>query len=160
MPGWRRAKEALCICHGETHSAATAGSASGTHRGTPRRVAWARRAIGSEPCEAWARLLGPQGIAREGTLAHPVEGDHYSIATATGDRFAGRVQVYREGSDFAATVDGMNHALFRVGIESCFGPTEAQLWMSTWGVPEAGVRELKERFDRLLEGLFPARRGA
>jgi len=130
------------------------------HRGTPRRVAWSRREIGTGIAEAWSRLLGPQGIVREGTLDHPAEGDRYSIVTATGDRLAGRVQVFREGSDFAATVDDLDNALFRLGIETCFGAAEAQLWMSTWGVPEGAVRELKERFDRLLEGLFPAERPA
>lgn len=54
-----------------------------------------------------------------------------------------------------ATLDGMNSALFRLGIESCFGPPEAGLWMSTWTVPEDEVRDLQGRFDRLLEGLFP-----
>jgi len=128
------------------------------HRGTPRRVAWSRRQIDCEAGEGWSRLIGPHGIAREGALDNPAEGDRYAIVTAGGDRFAGRVQVYRDGTDFAATVEGMNNALFRLGIESCFGPIEAQLWMSTWGVPEAEVRELKGLFDRLLEGLFPAGR--
>lgn len=70
------------------------------------------------------------------------------------------MQVFKKGSDFAGTVDGMNDALFRLGIESCFGAPEAQLWMSTWGVPESDVRALEERFDGLLARLFPEQRGA
>jgi uncharacterized protein YndB with AHSA1/START domain len=130
------------------------------HRGTPRHVAWSRRDIGIDAGEAWSRLMSSQGIVREGTLDNPVEGDHYAIVTATGDRLAGRVQVCKKGSDFAGTVDGMNDALFRLGIESCFGAPAAQLWMSTWGVPESDVRALEERFDGLLARLFPAQPGA
>jgi uncharacterized protein YndB with AHSA1/START domain len=130
------------------------------HRGAPRRVAWARRAVGVDAGEAWARLTGPRGIVREGRLASPAEGDRYSIVTATGDRLAGRVEVFHEGSDFAGTVEGMDDALFRIGIESCFGPVEAQVWMSTWSVPEGDVRALAGRFERLLQDLFPVRQQA
>lgn len=125
------------------------------HRGVRRQVAWARREIGVPAAEAWKRLMSRDGLLRSGRLDAPKEGQRYEIETARGDRLAGIVQVFRDGSDFAGTVEGMNNALFRLGIESCFGAPEAQIWVSTWGVPQAEVHAMEGRFADLLGELFP-----
>ncbi|MGH9750230.1 MAG: SRPBCC family protein [Candidatus Polarisedimenticolia bacterium] len=127
------------------------------HRGTPRRVVWERVPLPVPVGEAHARLMGPGGLLREGSLAGLKEGDPYAFTTATGDPFRGTVLV-NEAPDFAGTAENWKDGLFRLHLEDCTGVREAGLWLATWGVPEADLEGLRTRFRSILEALFPKER--
>ncbi|MFQ5695616.1 MAG: SRPBCC domain-containing protein [Terriglobia bacterium] len=128
------------------------------HRGTPRLVAWARTATPLPPEEAWKRLLSPQGLLRQGTLANLREGDRYSITAATGDALQGVVQVLAPPKDFSASVENLNNALFRVLLDKHRGIPEAIIWLSAYGLPPAEVQAFQARWTEHLRQLFPEAR--
>ena len=144
------------VSRGWTHELGSLKHYLARHHGERRNVAWVRREIGVPASEAWSRLMSSDGLLKKGKLDRPVEGKRYEIELASGDRMAGVVQMFRPGTDFAGTIEGLNDGLFRVGIESCFGSPEAQLWISTWGVPEADLRAIEGRLTDMMTRLFPA----
>lgn len=113
------------------------------HRGTPRRVAWAwaKTSLPAEQC--YARLMGPAGLVREGSVAGLREGDPYRVVAATGDVFQGVVITNDPPRDFAGTVAALNDGIVRFWAEV----GTASIWISTWGVGESIVRGLDLRWQ-------------
>lgn len=126
------------------------------HRGTQRATAWKRLPIQVPFDDAWKKLTGPHGLAARGSLNGLREGDPYSITAATGDEFRGRVLVYNPPRDFAATVENLNDALLRLGIEpSGHGSWEIWFWVAAYGRPASEMEALKARWTAQLQKLFP-----
>ncbi len=127
------------------------------HRGTPRHVAWARRLIGVPTAEAWQRVMSARGVLAEGTLDGLREGDTFSFRTVDGDRFEGRFFQSNPGRDFSGTVNNWNNALMRIQFDDLPGRgyRDAQLWISTYGVPAADVAALEQRWKAMLERVLP-----
>ena len=128
------------------------------HAGRDRVVAWPRAPVRGTAAEAWRRLLGREGLVREGRIEGLVEGDRYRVMAATGDMLEGdgggerpAVRVRGDGrrverrSPSLRTHDGR-------GPEQKDGHA-AGAFASTWGVPRADVDALGERWRRLLDEL-------
>lgn len=119
------------------------------HLDSPRHVAWCRRpADGGKPA-AWSRLTGPDCMLREGSLDGLRPGDAYAITTAAGDRFEGRVILNLPPTEFAGTVDNLDHALLRFGVENYGRGPETSIWLSTWGADDP-AEPYRHRFTELL----------
>lgn len=127
------------------------------HCGTPRAVALVRHRTDVPHAEAWKRLLSPQGLLREGSLENLREGDRYSITAATGDRLEGVVQFLAPPQGFSGTVEKLNKALFRVHLEELLGVRQAWVWLSTYGLPRKEVDAFRDRWQNLLDKLFPGK---
>lgn len=128
------------------------------HLGTPRLVVWARQALGTSVEEGWKRLMGREGLVREGSLGGKKEGDRYSITTATGDRMEGTVYVLDPPKDLCATVENMNGALLRLRLDNGCGSQaspEANFWVSCYGLSQKEVDAFEERVASLLRRLHP-----
>lgn len=126
------------------------------HRGTPRRAAWVRVGIDMELAGAWDRLFGPDGLAADAAVANAREGDAYALRPRGGDPLDGKVVYLGPPRDFAATVASFNDALLRVKIDEYGGQREANLWLSTYGVPLDRVAAFEEQGERILRRLFPS----
>ena len=128
------------------------------HRSTKREVIHAKTSIEGMPLnEAWNRLMSPEGLLAEGDLAGRRPGDRYAIATATGERLEGEIQINNPPKDLAATVRSLNDAFLRLRIdEGCFTAPhpEVNLWLSTYGLPAQQLAALQTSFESLLSGLF------
>ena len=126
------------------------------HRGTPRRVVWARRVISVPRADAWKRLMSAQGLLHEGSLANLREGDRYRFGSADGDVLEGLVHRSEPPVDFIGTVENLNDAFLRVQLDDLpmRDYKDVNLWLSTYGLPEAQVRGLEERWKVMLERLF------
>lgn len=129
------------------------------HLGRKRRMIWARAPIGMPEPQAWRRLMGTDGLVREGRLEELSEGDRFAIRTAGGDALQGTVVLYAPPKDFAGVVENLGHSYLRATIEDCFGAVEAQIWLSTWSLPEEQAEGLEKRLGNLLANLFPAEPG-
>ena len=128
------------------------------HLGHDRIVAWPRASVRAAAAEVWSRLLGRDGLAREGRIEGLAEGEPYRAVAATGDVFEGTVVVNHPPYEFAGTVKGMNDAFVSLRTHEAAGPQEkdghaAGLFASTWGVPRPDVEALGDRWRRLLERL-------
>ncbi len=125
------------------------------HAGQARLVAWPR--VQAEmPREAiYEKLAGPGGIFVEGVLGKLREGGTYSLRTSTGEVWSGRVAFIMPPRGFCVTVDSLNKALAWLTIEGAGGSFEAQLWFSTYGLPQERVtqRELQwsAEFQKILK---------
>ena len=127
------------------------------HRGTPRLAAWARKRIRLSSEEAWQKLMSPAGLLERGSLEGLREGDRYSITTATGDELRGRVYMNVPPQDFSGTVENLNDAVFRVGIEPFGdGGQGISIWLAAYGRPVKEMEAFKARWDAQLDKLFPA----
>jgi len=121
------------------------------HAGEHRRVAWAMRRLQIPEADAWARLMGGDGLLAEGTIAERGEGDAYSIRTASGLRLEGTVHINQPPLDFSGTVANLNDALFRLGLEPGKEGRTAVLWLATYGLAQETVSEIADGFDAIFE---------
>ena len=128
------------------------------HRGTPRCVAWARKLISLAPEEAWQKLVRDGGLVTEGSLDGLKQGNAFRIRMATGDTFEGEVAANDAPLSFAAITRNWNRALLQIRFDDLplRGYRDVNLWLSTYGVAEAEVRALENRWKALLDRLFPA----
>lgn len=128
------------------------------HRGTKREVAWARVAFALPMGEAWARIMGREGLDCAGALRAPCSGQSYALTSAAGDSFSGTISVIEPPLDFVGTVDRLNNALLHVRLEptgcSLAGTPEASIWLSAYGVGASAVRAFEDRYTALLRGLL------
>lgn len=128
------------------------------HHGEKRHAVWVRRKTSLSREEAWNRLLGPEGLVREGSLQDLKADERYSVTAATGDRFEGIVHTFYPKWQFGATVENLNDSLLRVELEPGSGDTiTAYVWLSAFGLPEAKINAFCNRWQDRLEKLFPER---
>jgi uncharacterized protein YndB with AHSA1/START domain len=125
------------------------------HPNRDRHVAWVRKFIVVSPQEAWNRVTGPEGLGVN--LAGAKEGDRFRLTTPDGDAFEGTLHLLHPLLDFSGVVHNWNDALLRVQLDRLpmRGYADAQLWLSTYGVPPEKVNALEARWQGLLEDLFP-----
>lgn len=120
------------------------------HPGQRRIVATAKAAYTGGDDEAWARLTEPGGWFGSSGLSGLTDGGRYAFETPTGETLEGDVAFWQPPWQFTGTVDGWNGGLFRV--ELCEGA--ATVWMSTFGVDEADVAALEQKWRASLGQLF------
>jgi uncharacterized protein YndB with AHSA1/START domain len=128
------------------------------HRGTPRRVAWARR-FRQEPADAaWRKLLAADALLAEGSLEGLRAGDRFRFRTAAGETFEGQVHAHVAGQEFAGIVENWKHGMLRIQLDELplRNYRDVNLWLQTWGVPEERMRALESQWTALIERLFPA----
>jgi len=123
------------------------------HPGQPRLVAWPRHKAEIPRETIHAKLTGANGIFAEGA-AGLREGARYSLRTATGDLWSGRVEFMRPPRGFCVSVESLNNALAWLTIEGAGPKHDAQLWFSTYGLPHAKVAELETRWASELKRIL------
>ncbi len=121
------------------------------HPGVPRDMVYGRKKTPLTREEAFARLTGPAGLAREGTLRGLGVGERYRVVTAVGDVLEGEVVLADEPVHLAATVDNLSDALLFLEIEPGEDGVTPGLWLSTYGLSGDRVAGLRERFARLYD---------
>lgn len=108
------------------------------HDGEDRDVIYLRRQIPVDVADAWERVLSEDGLG-----ANPLDGTVFDEARP---------------HQYAAVVDDLGGALFRVSVEpSMTGPDarEVVLWLQAWGDGRKRLPEYEAKWRPLLEKLFP-----
>ena len=108
------------------------------HAGEERDVVYLRRRTPIEADEAWNRVFSPEGLG-----PRPL---------------AGEVFDERAGRQYAALVDTLGGALFRVSMEPCMVDPELRdvtLWLQAWGDARDRLPAIEAEWRALLERLFP-----
>jgi hypothetical protein len=124
------------------------------HKGHDRRMAWARATTPLELDQAWARVTGSEGLAREGRLEGLREGDPYRIRSAQNDVFEGQVINCKPPWDFSGTVAGLGDSLLRVAADRFTGRTSLNIWLSYWGPDPSPVDGVERRWQGMLNALL------
>ena len=120
------------------------------HAGTQRRVAWPRRKTELSREEAYRRLAAAGGLFREGAGGLK-DGGEYMLESAGGESYEGRVEFVRPPRGFCVTVRQLNDALFWLTIEGIAGQLEAQIWLSTYNLPQAKVEAFEKEWAGMLK---------
>lgn len=121
------------------------------HRGQNRRVAWVRKDVSGQPSVVMPNVIGPNGLAFRGAIAGLKEGDAYRLElVGTGLVFEGKVAVNTPPRAFAGTVSGLNNGFARVEMENCAGSEQIWAWVSTYGVPQAVVDDVKAKMAAVM----------
>ena len=124
------------------------------HPGLPRVVAWPRQKVEMPRTTIYERLIAPGGIFADGAATNLREGERYSLRTATGDTWNGRVEFVRPPRGFCVTVEPLNDALAWLTIEGAGPDHDTQLWFSTYGLPKEQVAELETRWAEELKRIL------
>ena len=124
------------------------------HAGQPRLVAWPRVPVEMAREIIYERLAGTNGIFAEGSLGKLREGATYSLRTSTGDVWSGRVAFIMPPRGFCVTIDSLNGALAWLTIEGAGGTFEAQLWFSTYGLPQERVTQLETQWAAQMKKIL------
>jgi len=125
------------------------------HAGTPRHVAWPRQKVTLSREEAYRRLAAPGGLFREGA-GGLTAGNEYMLEASTGENFEGQVEFVQPPRGFCLSVRHLNDALFWVTIEGIPGEHEVQLWLSTYGVPQAKIEGFEKEWSGVLGRMLSA----
>jgi len=116
------------------------------HPGEQRRVARARVPFRRSAEKVWKRIAGPGGWLGSRGLVNLESAGRYSVTAATGERLAGVIHNWQPPLQFSGTVDEWNEALFRIQLWG----GELTVWLSTYGVEEALLRQLEMRWQKSL----------
>jgi uncharacterized protein YndB with AHSA1/START domain len=128
------------------------------HAGSDRMTAWPKANVRGTAAEVWKRLLGREGLTRDGGIEGLREGDRYRVTTAAGDALEGRVLVNDPPYEFSGSVASLKDGLIAIRTHDVAGPEPkhghaASVWLSSWGAPQTDVAELGARWKKLLDGL-------
>jgi uncharacterized protein YndB with AHSA1/START domain len=124
------------------------------HAGQARLVAWPRVQVEMAREIIYEQLAGTNGIFAEGSLGKLREGATYSLLTSLGDEWSGRVAFIMPPRGFCVTIDALNGALSWLTIEGAGGTFEAQLWFSTYGLPQERVTELETQWAAQMKKIL------
>lgn len=125
------------------------------HRGTARRMVWARRRVRGERERVLERLLGDGGLGVAAGPAAAFARGQAARLTGLGERaLDARVLDHRPGRSFAAALPGLNDGLLFLEVEPGTAEVHAGVWISTYGVGADRVDELQRRLDARLSA-FP-----
>ncbi len=124
------------------------------HSGEERRVAWARLPVALTRTDVYTKLLKPGGLFREDARTHLTAGRKFALTSASGDKLSGRVELVKEPRGVCLRVEEWKDALLWVTNERVNGKLDAQVWISTFGVPLNRVEHLKEIWNGRLKVIF------
>jgi len=124
------------------------------HRDEDRRVAWPRLPVNVSHEEAYRRLLGKDGLFREDAAAILLPGKKFALTSFAGDTISGQVELVKEPRGVCLRVSEWNNALFWVTIEGAGGKFDAQVWISTFGLPQSRVEALREEWLARLQSVL------
>ena len=115
------------------------------HTGVPRMVAWPRFNVPMTRKTVYERLAAPVDIFVDGAQTLRA-GEPYSLRTAFGEIWSGRVQFMAAPRGFCVSVESLNDALAWLTIEGSGSEHDAQMWFSTYGLPRVRVDEIEKEW--------------
>ena len=124
------------------------------HPTVSRDVAWPRVSAPLEREVAYRKLTAPGGLFREDS-SKLQPGEIYTLTSKSGKRFTGEVQFVRAPRGFCVGVRELNDALLWLTIESGGeGKIDAQLWLSSYGIPTGSVKQFEQEWQQRLQEIL------
>ena len=119
----------------------------------PRHVAWARQKTALARSEVYARLVQAGGLFQEST-AGLREGDAVALTTIPGQKWTAVAHSSQADRGYCISAAELKDALFWVTIEGAPGAVEAQVWISTFSLPQDEVDGLQRTWQARLASLL------
>lgn len=119
------------------------------HPGEDRRLARARKKIALSRQEIWDRLTGDSGlgVSRRDDDAYVFSREH---------NLGGDVWIWNPPKDLAGSVTSLNDAALWIALEAGGKAIHLDMTLSAYGVDEGPVRQVQERWQTMLDSLFPS----
>jgi uncharacterized protein YndB with AHSA1/START domain len=128
------------------------------HHGKSRHVGWARVTlpVQTSAASAWQRLLSENGVWLKPIFPHPQEGDRCEIHLGTGEILQAVMQYFDPPNFFCATLENLQQSFLRawVWMDKLHGFGEANIQISTYGLPKEISENFEKRWNELLRRLF------
>ena len=122
------------------------------HRGIPRQLISWRTPSRLPRREAFARLLGRSGLSIGDGFARVEVGDVYKTTTAAGDELSGIVvSLDRRTCQIGLTVAEFRDAMLFIEVEPDPSGSLAGFWLSTYGLSQERVAQIRARYRRLYD---------
>jgi uncharacterized protein YndB with AHSA1/START domain len=126
------------------------------HRGQPSGNVVLYAVLPIPPAEAWALLMGADGLVREGNLVDLSPGAPFRMVTSRGDVLEGVVRTCVPGKTFSAMVESLNKAILNIEMTTVPGHGHfLYISLVTWGLSTAETDALRDRFQAIVHELFP-----
>jgi uncharacterized protein YndB with AHSA1/START domain len=123
------------------------------HRGVPRDLIAFREACALNRADAFARVVGPAGLAQDDSLRSVPAGEAYRVTTVLGDTLSGTVVASSVNTgQFGLTIAELNDAILFVEIEPHAAGSRPGFWLSTYGLDAGSLAQVRERFGALYRG--------
>ncbi|HYE79044.1 MAG TPA: SRPBCC domain-containing protein [bacterium] len=125
------------------------------HRGKPVSSLLFMAALDSDLPTAWGKLMGPEGLLKEGSTAGLEKGKRFRFVTSQGDVLEGTVTSFVDGRNLSAVVETLDQSL--LNIEFCgMGDNQFLFFtIKTWGMDEGQTQGLRDRYGAIINTLFP-----
>jgi hypothetical protein len=128
-------------------------------------MGWARVTlpVHASTAAAWQHLLSEQGVWIKPEHPTPREGDRCEIHLGADDTFQVVMQYFDPPNFFCARVENLQRAFLRawVWVDKLHGFGEANIQISTYGLPKEVSENFERRGNELLRRLFsPASTGS
>jgi hypothetical protein len=78
-------------------------------------------------------------------------GKEFALTCSSGEKISGQVELVKEPRGICLRVTEWNDALFWLTLEGSEGKIEAQIWISTFGLPQSRVEQLNEEWGGRLK---------
>lgn len=123
------------------------------HRGTPRCIVFVRAPRPASPLESWRRMIGPGRCLQLDTEVLR-SGESFQGTFASGQRVSGTVVLYDPPRQLAVTVRELNDAYLRIDTRCVGDEGIALVWLSTYGIPAAAIRETERAWQNVIDAAF------
>jgi uncharacterized protein YndB with AHSA1/START domain len=124
------------------------------HPGAERVVVWQRLPNELTRPEVYEKLLQPGGLFREDARMKITSGEGFVLTTSDGEKLSGTVELVKEPRGICLRVAEWKDALLWVTIEGADGKLDAQIWISTFGLPPNRVDELNKTWGSRLKAVL------
>lgn len=124
------------------------------HRGRSRHMGRAWITTAATRDAAWTKLAGPDAFRV--SPAEPKTGESYHVASPTGERLSGTIELYLPRQALMGTVRELDDGLFRLATwRDAQGKTGVWVSLATYGEDAEPAREFGRGAQEVLERLLP-----
>jgi len=130
------------------------------HLGAPGIQEWVYARAPMSCAEAWAKLMGPEGLCAKSGVQQLEAGARYAFVASDGQKLEGLLQAWSPPHEFCGTWEGANDGLLTIACKESKGVTGLMVQLSLYDLQQAQVKEARRRWEMLIEKLFPPSRVA
>lgn len=125
------------------------------HLGQPRVNVSFMHPVGRAVEDAWETLIGPGGLAAQGSLVSARVGQRTQLKTAFGQDLEVEILLHDPPYSLSMTIDNLKDSLLALDFERMGGRTFLYANLSTFGVSEDQVQQLEKDWRDWLHRIFP-----
>jgi len=125
------------------------------HPGAPGTQEWVYAKAPTSCVDAWAKLMGPEGLCAKSGVQQLAAGARYAFVASDGQKLEGLLQAWSPPREFCGTWEAANDGLLTIACMESRGITGLMVQLSLYGLGAVQVKEIRRRWESLMSKLFP-----